>query len=70
MSINYIPKCLSSVKKPKIKPRRAAIREARVETFNTAISVLKDACRTEKSEAVKRGMYAAITRLEIMRDEV
>lgn len=70
MNINYIPKCLSSVRKPKIKPRRAAIREARIETFNTAISVLKDACRTEKSEAIKRGMYATITRLEMLRDEV
>lgn len=70
MSINYIPKCLSSIRKPKIKPRRAAIREARIETFNTAISVLKDACRTEKSEAIKRGMYATITRLEMLRDEV
>ena len=70
MSINYIPKCLSSVRKPKIKPRRAAIREARIETFNTAISVLKDACRTEKSEAIKRGMYTTITRLEMLRDEV
>lgn len=70
MSINYIPKCLSSVKKPKIKPRRAAIRDARIETFNTSILVLKDACRTEKSETVKRGMYATITRLEMLRDKV
>ena len=68
MPTNYIPKCLASVTKPKLKPRRQAIREAREQAFNEAISVVRDACRMEKNEGLKRGIHAAITRIEMLRD--
>lgn len=68
MPTNYIPKCLASVTKPRLKPRRQAIREARELAFNEAIAVVRDACRLEKTESLKRSLYAAITRLEILRD--
>ena len=68
MPTNYIPKCLASVTKPRLKPRRQAILEARELAFNEAIAVVRDACRLEKTESLKRSLYAAITRLEILRD--
>lgn len=45
--MNYIPKCLREIPKVKQKPRKQAIKEAKIEAFNIAISIINDKCRIE-----------------------
>lgn len=68
--MNYIPKCLREIPKAKTKPRRQAIKEAKVAAFNQAISVVMDKCRIEKSERMKANMYAAVSEIARLRDSV
>lgn len=70
MPTNYIPRCLREIPKAKAKPRNQAISEAKIEAFNIAISIIKDRCRDEKSERVKSNMYAAVSDISRLRDEL
>ena len=70
MPTNYMPRCLREIPKSKVKPSNQAIREAKIEAFNIAISIIKDRCRDEKSERVKSNMYAAVSDISRLRDEL
>ncbi len=70
MPTNYMPRCLREIPKARVKPRNQAIREAKIEAFNIAISIIKERCRDEKSERVKSNMYAAVSDISRLRDEL
>ncbi|GKV75554.1 hypothetical protein PEC106568_07280 [Pectobacterium carotovorum subsp. carotovorum] len=50
--------------------RRQAIAEARIESFNSALAIVRDKLRLEKSERMRIGMLSAISAIERIRDEV
>ncbi|MEI7410090.1 hypothetical protein [Pectobacterium aroidearum] len=50
--------------------RRQAIAEARIESFNSALEIVRDKLRLEKSERMRIGMLSAISAIERIRDEV
>lgn len=66
----YIPKCLREIPKTKQKPRKQAIRDAKIEAFNIAISIIHDKCRIEKSDRMKSNMFSAISEISRLRDEL
>ena len=70
MPTNYMPRCLREIPKAKVKPRNQAIREAKIDAFNIAISIIKERCRNEKSERIKSNMYAAVSDISRLRDEL
>ncbi|TKY81045.1 hypothetical protein R0L47_13450 [Pectobacterium polonicum] len=50
--------------------RRQSIAEAKIESFNSALAIMRDKLRLEKSERMRIGMLSAISAIERMRDEV
>ena len=68
--MNYIPKCLREIPKVKHKPRKQAIKEAKIEAFNIAISIINDKCRIEKSDRMKSNMFSAMSEIAILRDKL
>lgn len=70
MPTNYVPKCLREIPKAKAKPRKQAIKEAKIEAFNIAISIINDRCRIEKSARMKSNMYSAMSDIANIRDNL
>ncbi|WP_391487117.1 hypothetical protein [Leclercia tamurae] len=74
MSQAYIPACLRNLPKKKPLPRKQAIKEAKREVIDQAISLLRDELRSEKLTGLlmpyQRGYLSAISHLEQLRDEV
>ena len=70
MPTNYVPKCLREIPKAKAKPRKQAIKEAKIEAFNIAISIINDRCRIEKSDRMKSNMYSAMSDIANIRDKL
>lgn len=70
MPTNYMPKCLREIPKARVKPRKRAIKDAKIEAFNIAISIINDRCRAEKSDRVKSNMYAAMSDIANIRDKL
>lgn len=68
--MNYIPKCLREIPKVKQKTRKEAIKEAKIEAFNIAISIINDKCRIEKSDRMKSNMFSAMSEIAILRDKL
>lgn len=68
--MNYIPRCLREIPKVKQKPRKQAIKEAKIEAFNIAISIINDKCRIEKSDRMKSNMFSAMSEIAILRDKL
>lgn len=68
--MNYIPKCLREIPKVKQKTRKQAIKEAKIEAFNIAISIINDKCRIEKSDRMKSNMFSAMSEIAILRDKL
>jgi len=74
MQDQYIPKCLRDLPKVRKKPRNQAIRDAKVEVINEAIVMMRNELRQEKLHGLmiyyERAYLAAITKLEVLRDEI
>lgn len=68
MPTNYMPKCLRETTKAKKIPRNKAIRLAEINAYNEAIRIISDRCRIEKSDSIKRNMYAAMSDIARLRD--
>ena len=59
-----------SSQKPRLKPRKQAIKEAKAQVLNEAIDAIKDDLRAIKTEEHRRGHYRAISKLSQIRDEL
>lgn len=70
----YIPSCLRDLPKQRQKPRKQAIKDAKKEVIDQAISMLKSELRSEKLTGLlmpyQRGYLSAISHLEQLRDEI
>ena len=70
----YIPACLRNLPKQQQKPRKQAIKEAKREVIDQAISMLRSELRSEKLTGLlmpyQRGYLSAISHLEQLKDEV
>lgn len=70
----YIPSCLRNLPKQRQKPRKQAIKEAKLEVIDLAISMLRSELRSEKLTGLlmpyQRGYLSAISHLEQLRDEI
>ncbi|QDX29521.1 hypothetical protein [Dickeya poaceiphila] len=57
--------------KPALKQtHRQAIAQAKIESLNSALAIVRDKLRLEKSERMRIGMLSAISEIERIRDEV
>lgn len=74
MNQTYMPRCLRDLPKKKVTPRKQAIKEAKSDVINKAISMLRDELRSGKLDGMmmpyQRGYLSAISHLEQLRDEV
>lgn len=74
MAASYIPACLRNLPKQHKKPRNQAIRDGKVEIINEAIVMMRNELRQEKLHGLtiyyERAYLAAISKLEILRDEI
>lgn len=70
----YIPACLRNLPKQRKKTREQAIKEAKREVIDQAISMLRSELRSEKLTGLlmpyQRGYLSAISHLEQLRDEI
>lgn len=74
MNQTYIPACLKNLPKQKTKPRKQAIKDAKVEIIDKAISLLREELRSEKLNGMmmpyQRGYLSAISKLEVLKNEL
>lgn len=70
----YVPTCLRDLPKKRQKPRKQAIKDAKKEVIDQAISLLKEELRSERLTGMmmpyQRGYLSAISHLEQIRDEI
>lgn len=74
MNQQYIPSCLRNIPKKRMTPRNQAIKESKVQIINQAIEMIRSELRREKLTALpiqyERGYLSAISKLEVLRDEI
>ncbi|MDL4434892.1 hypothetical protein QRZ47_05585 [Enterobacter hormaechei] len=74
MNSTYIPSCLRNLPKQKEKPRKQAIKDAKDEVIDKAISLLREELRSEKLNGMlmpyQRGYLSAISKLEVLKSEL
>lgn len=74
MNQTYIPACLRNLPKQKAKPRKQAIKDAKMEVIDKAISLLREELRSEKLNGMlmpyQRGYLSAISKLEVLKNEL
>ncbi|MFY0403315.1 hypothetical protein ACOMDP_11835 [Pantoea dispersa] len=74
MTTPYMPACLRNLPKQRKKPRNQAIRDGKVEIINEAIVMMRNELRQKKLQGLtiyyERAYLSAITKLEVLRDDI
>jgi len=74
MTTPYMPSCFRNLPKKRVKPRNQAIRDGKIEVINEAIVMIREELRQSKLHGLniyyERAYLAAITKLEVLRDEI